>query len=575
MKAIIAFLLVIILLFTSALFGFQADKEFPKVPFDRYQLHDEMTTVLKKWHELFPNLTKLYSIGKSYWGKELWVLEVTNFATGPGEEKPAFWADGGTHPDEPCGTPMVMHTAQTLLLGFSKDPYLTELLNTRVFYILPKVNPDGVDYYLSEPGMISHGMPWDSDRDGLVDEDPPEDLNGDGAITVIRIRDKTGPMKTSPLDERLLTTRKEYEEGEYRTLSEGIDNDGDGLFNEDDVGGINVNRNYPYEWNPAQPGSGPYSLAIPETRAIIDFFSRHPNITGAYSIHGGGWPINWIIRPPANVPDEMMPEFDLDVFVMIGKKYQEITDGELVEGLYYDTIMKRKPGPYGYGIFSMWVYHTYGAYSYTPEICGIDADYDRDGRVSEIEMLRWNDTVKGGAYYKNWKPFNHPQLGEVEIGGWVKKIAPIDTGLKKVCEQHTEFNLYHASISPLIKLRDIKTEKIAENTFKLEVFVSNYGTLPTYLSEAALLNKRDYPVIVTLKMEGGTLISGRERTVVGHLEGNAPDPEGYFLFSVNSQKLPSKKLEWIIKKDSSLSKMGITIEAACAKGGQDTKTVEF
>ncbi len=107
-----------------------------------------MTETLEKWHELYPSLTKLYSIGESVLGKKLWVLEVTNFETGSGEDKPGFWADGGTHPDEPCGTPMVMHNAQVLLLGFGKDPFLTELLNTRVFYILPKVNPDGTDYYL-------------------------------------------------------------------------------------------------------------------------------------------------------------------------------------------------------------------------------------------------------------------------------------------------------------------------------------------------------------------------------------------------------------------------------------------
>jgi hypothetical protein len=266
-----------VLVFGTANAQVQA-QQMPTVDFTRYRLHDEVGEVLRAWNSRYPNLTRLHTIGSSYWGKDLWVLEVTNFGSGSGDEKPAYWADGGTHPDEPVGTPMVMFLAQKLLLGYGENPTVTDLLNTRAFYIMPTVNPDAVDYYLTEPGMISHGQPWDSDRDGFVDEDPPEDLNGDGAITVMRFRDETGPLKTSHLDPRLLTTRQEWEKGEFRTFSEGIDNDGDGRFNEDDVGGINVNRTYPFEWDPAQRGSGPYPLAIPESKAVIDFFANHPNI---------------------------------------------------------------------------------------------------------------------------------------------------------------------------------------------------------------------------------------------------------------------------------------------------------
>jgi hypothetical protein len=552
----------------------QIESDFPKVPFDRYQLHDEMTETLEKWHELYPSLTKLYSIGESVLGKKLWVLEVTNFETGPGEDKPGFWADGGTHPDEPCGTPMVMHNAQVLLLGFGKDPFLTELLNTRVFYILPKINPDGTDYYLTEPGMISHAMPWDSDRDGLVDEDPPEDLNSDGAITVMRVRDESGPLKTSELDSRLLTTRNETEKGEFRTYTEGIDNDNDGLFNEDDIGGINVNRNYPYEWSPSQRGAGTHPLSVPESRAVIEFFATHPNITGSYSIHGGGWPISWNIRPPANVPDELVPEFDLDTFRLIGNKYTEITGGGLVEGLYYDTIMKSKPGPYGYGLFTMWAYHDYGIYAFTPEIAGIDADYDGDGSISEMETLKWNDDVKGGKYYIDWKPFEHPQLGPVEIGGWVKKIAPIDTGLEKVCKEHTEFNLYHASLSPLLKISSLNETAVSKGIYKIEATVSNFGFLPTYISKMAVMNNRDYPIVVSLKLDNGSIVTGKSRNVIGHLEGNAPQSPGYFLFSGGSKQLPSKKMEWVVQKSAGGS-LKVSVSASCAKGGRDERTLEL
>ena len=562
------------LLFCTAGLQSQA-QDMPTVDYTRYLLHDEVGEVLREWNQLFPNLTHLHTVGSSYWGKDLWVLEVTNFATGSGDVKPAYWADGGTHPDEPVGTPMVMHLAQTLLQGFGNDPQITSLLDSRVFYIMPTVNPDAVDYYLTEPGMISHGQPWDSDRDGFVDEDPPEDLNGDGAITVMRFPDETGPLKTSTLDPRLLTTRGAAEPGEFRTFSEGIDNDGDGSFNEDDVGGINVNRTYPFEWDPAQSGSGPYPLAIPESEAVVDFFANHPNITGAYSIHGGGWATNWVVRPPANVPDEELPEFDVDVMLLMGERYAAITGGEQMLSFWGDTIMKAKPGPYGWGLFTSWAFHQYGVFSFTPEMSGIDADYDGDGRLSEIETLQWSDNVKGGQYYRDWTPYDHPQLGPVEIGGWVKKVVPIDSGLEEICEEHTEFMIYQASLSPLIRLRDVKQTVVADGIYKVEATVSNFGYLPTYVSETARANRRDMPVFVNLSVENGTVVSGQQRINLGHLDGNAPGAEGYFLFSVNDRQLPSRTVDWIVRKEDNGRPCSVTIQAAAAKAGQDEATVRF
>jgi hypothetical protein len=549
--------------------------DVPKVPFDRYQLQDEIAATLKAWAAAYPKLAKLRSIGRSFEGRDLWLLEVTNAETGPGEAKPGFWIDGGTHPDEPCGTPMVMVAGQTLLAGFGRDPRLTELLNTRVFYILPRVNPDAVEHWLTQPGLISHAPPWDEDGDGLLDEDPAEDLNGDGAITLMRARDAAGPLKASKLDPRLLETRRETEPGEYRTWVEGRDNDGDGRFNEDGKGGINVNRNYPHDWNPAQGGAGPFPLSVPESRAVVEFLAAHPNITGCYSVHGGAWPVNFLVRPPANGPDESLPEFDLGVYETIGARFKEIT-GDIVESLYADTIMgaRRRPGNYGYGLFLSWTYHALGLYSFTPEMCGIDADSDRDGSVSELEMLRWSDGPKGGRYFVDWKPYDHPQLGRVEIGGWVQKIAPIDAGLERICAQYAEFNLYQASLSPLLRIRTLKPESLGSGLFKIEAEVANMGFLPTYLSQAALTAKRDYPIIVELALENAELVTGAGRAVIGHLEGNAPRSPGYFLFSGGTPPLPSKRLEWVVRVKTGGAPR-VTVAASAAKAGRDARTVEL
>jgi hypothetical protein len=194
---------------------------------------------------------------------------------------------------------------------------------------------------------------------------------------------------------------------------------------------------------------------------------------------------------------------------------------------------------------------------------------------SEIETLRWNDTVKGGQYYRDWTPYDHPQLGPVEIGGWVKKVVPIDSGLEEICEEHTEFMMYQASLSPLIRLRDVRQTAIADGVYKVEATVSNYGFLPTYVSETALANRRDMPVFVSLDVENGEILSGQQRANLGHLDGNAPGAEGYFLFSVNDRQLPSKTVEWIIRKEDSERPCTVSIVANAAKAGRDAETVEF
>jgi hypothetical protein len=207
-------------------------------------------------------------------------------------------------------------------------------------------------------------------------------------------------------------------------------------------------------------------------------------------------------------------------------------------------------------------------------MCGIDADSDRDGSVSELEMLRWSDGPKGGRYFVDWKPYDHPQLGRVEIGGWVHKIAPIDAGLEKICREYAEFNLYQASLSPLIRIQSIKNTVVSEGVHRIEAVIGNVGFLPTYVSQMALKNKRDYPVIVELNLENAEVVMGKTRTILGHLEGNIPKSPGYFLFSGESASLPSKTMEWLVKTKKG-SRASVRITASGAKGGRDAKVAEM
>lgn len=169
-----------------------------KLSFEHNYTFAETVRYLNELVKAYPKLTELHTIGKSYLGKDLLVLEITSQDSGQGLEKPGFWIDGNLHASEVMGAAVCLRTIETLVTGYGSDASITELINTRTIYIMPKLNPDGSDHYLMRPdSMRSSVRPHDSDRDGLEDEDPGEDLNGDGYLTQMRIRTELGGMKTS------------------------------------------------------------------------------------------------------------------------------------------------------------------------------------------------------------------------------------------------------------------------------------------------------------------------------------------------------------------------------------------
>ncbi|MDH5406767.1 MAG: M14 family metallopeptidase, partial [Candidatus Aminicenantes bacterium] len=256
----ISSLCVILLLICSPLFAqkspqkpnLNALQEAPQNPnWEKYHSTDEAYALLESWAALYPDLTNLYSIGQTLKGTPLKVLEITNKQTGAALEKPGYYYDGNIHSGELTAAEVILHFAWYLLSHYGKDPYVTRLVDTRTFYLRPKFNPDGADIALNTPlSLRSTPRPYDEDRDGLLDEDPPNDLNQDGSITLMRVRNLHGLWKVSPQDPRIMVHRETGDsEGEfYHLYSEGIDDDGDGYFNEDGIGGIDMNRNFPRNW---------------------------------------------------------------------------------------------------------------------------------------------------------------------------------------------------------------------------------------------------------------------------------------------------------------------------------------
>ena len=261
----------------------------PTIDFTRYYLYDELTKTLQGFAEEYPQLVFLSSIGQSHEGRDIWCMAITNSATGPADEKPACWLDGNLHATEVTGAMGALHVIQFLVTNYGADPAMTRLLDQRAFYIVPRVNPDGAEQYLATGRYLRSGTrpyPYTEERDGLY----PEDIDGDGKILQMRVRDPDGPWKVSDQDPRLMCRRGPDEEGGvyYRLHQEGrIRNyDGYNVKIAPPRQGLDFNRNFPYIWAPegVQSGAGSYPASEPEIRAIVHFMTEHPNIYGAISL---------------------------------------------------------------------------------------------------------------------------------------------------------------------------------------------------------------------------------------------------------------------------------------------------
>ena len=127
----------------------------PKVSFDHYYRYAELTEILEGFANEYPTLVQLESIGKSYEGRDIWLVKVTNSDTGSHDEKAALWVDGNIHATEVSPTSACIYLLNTLCTEFGKDAEVTRVLNTRTFYICPRVNPDGSEWALADkPKLI-------------------------------------------------------------------------------------------------------------------------------------------------------------------------------------------------------------------------------------------------------------------------------------------------------------------------------------------------------------------------------------------------------------------------------------
>ena len=530
--------------------------------FDRYYPYDDLTRHLHSFAERYPDLVTISSIGKSFEGRDIWCAVITNRSTGPDYEKPAVWIDGNIHATEVSASSACLFLINRLTGEYGVNSDITLALDTRAFYVVPRVNPDGAELYFSDkPRFLrSSTRPYPHDEDPL-DGLKREDIDGDGRFLQMRIPDDNGAWKPHPDEPRLLIRRDPADSAGpfYRLLPEGILENWDGVMIDvqPNKEGLDLNRNFPAHWRMEheQKGAGPFPTSEPEVRALVAFITSHANITGGITFHTYS---GVLLRPYGTQNDEAFPAEDLWTYQKIGEKGTAIT-GYPAISVYHE--FRYHPKEVITGVFDDWMYDHLGVFAWTVEIwspqrqAGITdykyIDWFREHPVEDdLKMLKWSDEALAGKGYVSWYPFEHPQLGAVELGGWDSLLAfrnPPPQFLEKEISTFPDWLVWHALISPRLEAHTVEATSIGDGAYRIRFVVQNTGWLPTYVTKKAVERAVVRPVIAEIDLpEGVSLETGKRREEIGQLEGRAYKPVGGFGWSADPTE-DRAKVEWVVK----------------------------
>jgi len=537
----------------------------PKVPMNWNRYHDnkQIEQFCKDLQKAYPNLVKYESIGKSYEGREIFVLTVSDFKDGNAERKPGLWIDGNIHANELQGSEIAMYTAWYLVENYHQVPFIKELLKDKVFYIAPTINPDSRDYFIYEPNTMHSSRtgrrPFDNDGDGLIAEDLYDDLDGDGHIVTMRRKSKTGRYKIDPENPNRMVLAKPGEVGEYELLGfEGIDNDGDGLVNEDITGTYDPNRDWGWNWQPSYVQSGAlyYPGTLPETMAVKNFFFKHPNIAGAQSYHNYG---GMILRGPGAADDEKYySRKDVQVYDAIGKVGEK-----MLPGYNYIVIHKDLYTVFG-GEIDFFALGR-GIYTFSNELMTTYKLFNNKEEASNRQSNEYYDFDKlllFGDAFVPWKSYDHPQFGQIEIGGAKKNYTRNHPGFLLLEDAHRNaaFTIYHAHHMPKLEFLDVQVKSLGSNLYEVTASVWNSRIIPTH-SDHDVKNKINRPNFISIK--GVDVITGMR---ILNNDFNVTDEQKYKPEQIEIPTIDGMsevKVKWIVKGNPNKAKIVVDSE----KGG--------
>ncbi len=563
----------------------------------KYHSYDEMTREINATVSSHKDIAKVESIGKTLEKRDIWAITVGGKDA---DNTHAILVVGGVEADRLIGSELTLRFLNFLLDGYGKVDSITQLVDSTTFYIIPRVNPDASEAFFQKPlyARTFNARPTNDDKDGKIDEDGYEDLNNDGLITMMRVKDNRGELIPHPDDPRIMkkVDPSKGEIGMYKLYTEGIDNDKDEQWNEDEPGGVDFNRNFPHNYQFFSRGAGIHQISETETRSVTDFCFSHPNITVVFTFSSNDNLMNpWKKeqkpggqqqteqrqqRRRIMEDDEQASRFitsvmdeDEQFFSYISKQYQEMT--------------KFKGAPQstkGEGSFNEWAYYHFGRWSFAANpwwVAEVESKKDEatndtlktkmpdgkkeksgeekpDAYTEQLKVLRWLDAnnIKDG--FVLWTKVNHKDFpnNEVEIGGFKPYVItnPPTDSIDVIAKQNNSFLAWLVTKLPKIEIRNIKVESIDNKVFRVTVDVINIGYLPT---NSAIGNKVRWPrnVKVTLDLsKNQSLASGKSKIILEPINGSSGRQE----------------ISWLI-----VSKTGspVTITAESHMAGKATQTV--
>jgi len=636
------------------------------VVFDRYHTPAEINAALQEYALANPAFTKVHVLAKSSGGRDITLLEIGPETAKAAKTLPAVFVAADMEGSVPLSSEAALYLAKLVLEK-------AEMRADRTWYILPCGNPDAASLYFGKPVRrdARNFKPMNDDKDDATDEDGPEDLNGDGIITMMRVKDPEGEWLPVPGQPRLMK-RADWSKGEkglYKLTSEGLDNDGDGQYNEDGPGGVNVGTNFPQMFKYFAPDAGPWPGSESEVFALFKFFDAHREV-GLLLVFGetsfclapprggrrGEADLNQIkipervaamlnadpgknytlaeimemvkplVPPGMEVSEGMIASFlglggavnplddDLKFYNEFSNKYKEFLKTNKLDAKRLD------PPPDKDGSLELWAYYHLGLPSFamdfwtlpepkdekkadeiTPEklekmsndeFIGLGEDKinaflksagapDQFKAKQVIEMLKakqmdtkkmadmlkqmpkppssegidakekallaWSDVELGGKGFVEWKPFKHPTLGDVEIGGAVPyaENTPPAKMIESLLKGQVPWVFELAKNMARIKIAEVKVKLLGANVYEVKAWVENTGTLP-YPTAMGKRNLKILPVVLTLEGPGLQIVEGKKRSLVPAVQGKSAQP-----------------VTWIIRVDKPV-KLGLKAETQIA-----------
>jgi len=517
-----------------------------------YHNHAQLSQKLKNLEAASNGLARLQSITKTTGGKDIWLMRI---GSGDRVSQPALAVVGGVEGAHLLGSELALRFIEKLLAGAQTDS-IKNLLATTAFYVYPSLSPDASDQYVAALRYERSGnaSPTDDDRDGKVDEDPFEDLDGNGVITQVRVEDATGPWRVHPADPRVmvLANKEKGERGTHWLYSEGFDNDKDKSFNEDGAGGIHFNKSLTFDPPFFAPGAGEHPVSEAESRALLDLLHDQANIFAVFSFG----PANNLAEPWKFERSKTTTRVVTGILEGDSKLNKMVSD-------WYKKMINTKDAPAAppaKGDFVQWAYFHFARPSFStpgwwvprfeiPKDTAAAKKYKvNEDKNTDVDFLRWADK-EGLDVFVPWKKITHPDFPgkNAEAGGirpFVKSNPP-GKAIDKAATDHTRFLLALAAAKPDLELLNQKTERLENGISRITVTVHNKGLFPA----VAEIGARNYWV----KLVNVSLTLSKDQSLVG---GNR------VVVLNNLQPGESQEISWLVS-----GRGAATVEAGAPQTG--------